>query len=57
VKVKPKVGDLVEHFHGALGIVKATRGIDVEIHWMGRLALVGDSSWHRRTSVKVISRA
>ena len=61
MKLKPKIGDLVD-WRGEIGIIKKTRGIDVQVHWVkpwiedGRLI---DSSWLRRAfrGIRVISRA
>ena len=56
---KPVIGDLV-NWRGEIGIVKGSRGIDIQVYWMkpwtqdNRLI---DFSWLRRANVKVISRA
>jgi len=57
---KPEVGDLVG-WRGEIGIIKQTRGIDIQVHWVSpwmeddRLI---DASWLRRASrgIQVISR-
>lgn len=59
MELQPNAGDLI-NWRGEIGIVKESRGIDIQVHWMkpwteeGRLI---DASWLRRANVKVISRA
>jgi hypothetical protein len=57
---KPEIGDLVD-WRGEIGVVKRSRGIYVQVHWMwpwfcdDRLV---DASWLRRVTpeMQVISR-
>jgi hypothetical protein len=58
---KPEVGDLVD-WCGQIGVIKQSRGTNVQIHWMipwlhaNRLV---DASWLRRSGpeIQVISRS
>ncbi len=60
MKMKPKIGDLVVHTHGEVGIIKEVRGIDVHVRWFKPRRGYGqliNFSWLRRANVEVISRA